>query len=114
MAVHVAAAMTCSSAPTIITCHHTLAVMTTAGLYETSGDWLYDIGLPRQERDQRRHRHRLAGQGRIGNVRAAAGRYRKQRQGAARRQVPLPSTGNGPVCLGTRERIIDLSAGITP
>lgn len=23
-----------------------LAVMTTAGLYETSGDWLYDIGLP--------------------------------------------------------------------
>ena len=27
-------------------CHHALAVMTTAGLYETSGDWLYDIGLP--------------------------------------------------------------------
>ena len=24
----------------------TLAVMTTAGLYETSGDWLYEIGLP--------------------------------------------------------------------
>jgi glutaminase len=30
--------------PTI--CHYALAVMTTAGLYETSGDWLYDIGLP--------------------------------------------------------------------
>src|SRR5499426_3910391 len=29
-----------------IVCHYTLAVMTTAGLYETSGDWLYDIGLP--------------------------------------------------------------------
>ena len=27
-------------------CHYTLAVMVTAGLYETSGDWLYDIGLP--------------------------------------------------------------------
>ncbi|HVI17485.1 MAG TPA: glutaminase A, partial [Gaiellales bacterium] len=27
-------------------CHYTLAVMLTAGLYETSGDWLYDIGLP--------------------------------------------------------------------
>jgi glutaminase len=27
-------------------CDHTLAVMTTAGLYEISGDWLYDIGLP--------------------------------------------------------------------
>jgi glutaminase len=27
-------------------CHYALAVMTTAGLYEASGDWLYDIGLP--------------------------------------------------------------------
>ena len=27
-------------------CQHVLAVMATAGLYETSGDWLYDIGLP--------------------------------------------------------------------
>ncbi|HLG79536.1 MAG TPA: glutaminase A [Bradyrhizobium sp.] len=27
-------------------CHYVLAVMTTAGLYETSGDWLYDVGLP--------------------------------------------------------------------
>jgi glutaminase len=28
------------------TCRHALAVMTTAGLYESSGDWLYDVGLP--------------------------------------------------------------------
>jgi glutaminase len=27
-------------------CHYTLAVMLTAGMYETSGDWLYDVGLP--------------------------------------------------------------------
>ena len=27
-------------------CRDALAVMTTAGLYEDSGDWLYDIGLP--------------------------------------------------------------------
>jgi glutaminase len=27
-------------------CHHTLAVMATAGLYESSGSWLYDVGLP--------------------------------------------------------------------
>ena len=27
-------------------CHYALTVMMTAGLYETSGDWLYDIGLP--------------------------------------------------------------------
>jgi glutaminase len=28
------------------TCRYALAVMTTAGLYETSGDWLYEVGLP--------------------------------------------------------------------
>jgi glutaminase len=27
-------------------CHYALAVMATAGLYESSGDWLYNIGLP--------------------------------------------------------------------
>ncbi len=27
-------------------CHYALAVMATAGLYETSGDWLFDIGMP--------------------------------------------------------------------
>src|SRR5262249_9397900 len=26
--------------------HYAVAVMATSGLYETSGDWLYDIGLP--------------------------------------------------------------------
>jgi glutaminase len=29
-----------------IHCEHVLAVMVTAGLYESSGDWLYDVGLP--------------------------------------------------------------------
>jgi glutaminase len=27
-------------------CHYTLAAMLTAGLYETSGDWLFEVGLP--------------------------------------------------------------------
>jgi glutaminase len=27
-------------------CRYALSVMATAGLYETSGDWLYDVGLP--------------------------------------------------------------------
>jgi glutaminase len=27
-------------------CHYVLAVMATAGLYETSGDWLFDVGVP--------------------------------------------------------------------
>ena len=29
-----------------VNCRYALAVMATAGLYETSGDWLFDIGLP--------------------------------------------------------------------
>jgi len=37
-----------SGAPVIdpAICHYVLAVMATAGLYETSGDWLYDVGVP--------------------------------------------------------------------
>jgi glutaminase len=27
-------------------CHYTLAVMASSGMYETSGDWLYEVGLP--------------------------------------------------------------------
>lgn len=27
-------------------CHYTLAVMLTSGMYETSGEWLYETGLP--------------------------------------------------------------------
>lgn len=27
-------------------CHYVLAVMATAGMYERSGDWLFDVGLP--------------------------------------------------------------------
>lgn len=27
-------------------CHHVLAVMLTAGLYETTGDWVYEVGQP--------------------------------------------------------------------
>ncbi len=27
-------------------CHYALSVMATAGMYETSGDWLYDVGVP--------------------------------------------------------------------
>jgi glutaminase len=38
--------LTYASVVSAESCHCTLAVMATAGLYETSGDWLYDIGLP--------------------------------------------------------------------
>jgi glutaminase len=38
--------ITCERVVDASVCHYVLAVMATAGLYETSGDWLYDIGVP--------------------------------------------------------------------
>jgi glutaminase len=31
---------------TPVACQHALAVMATAGMYQTSGDWLFDVGVP--------------------------------------------------------------------
>src|SRR5262249_26921990 len=44
-------------------CHYALAVMATAGLYETSGDWLYEIGRPGKGGIRGGTRARAAGQG---------------------------------------------------
>ena len=76
--------------------------MTTAGLYETSGDWLYDVGLPGQERHRRRDRHRRSRQGWARHVRAVAGRRRQQRQGTTRSEVPGAERGTGHFRVGTR------------
>jgi glutaminase len=54
-------------------CHYALAVMATAGLYKTSGDWLYDIGLPGKRSIGGGMDCRLARQRRLGHVCAAAG-----------------------------------------
>ena len=39
-------AVTGARAVTADVCRHVLAVMATAGMYETSGDWLFDVGVP--------------------------------------------------------------------
>jgi glutaminase len=31
---------------TPVVCQHALAAMATAGMYQTSGDWLFDVGVP--------------------------------------------------------------------
>ena len=82
-------------------CHYALAVMATAGLYETSGDWLYDIGLPGKSGIGGGIVTVSPGQGRAGHIRAAARRRRQQRQGPARGEVPVPALGNGFVRLAT-------------
>ena len=84
------------------TCRYALAVMTTAGLYETSGDWLYDIGLPGKSGIGGGIVTVAPGQGRARHVLSAARRCRKQRQGSARCEVPVPATGNGPLRVETR------------
>jgi glutaminase len=38
--------VTGARAVTADACQHVLAVMATAGMYETSGDWLFDVGVP--------------------------------------------------------------------
>ena len=50
-----------------------------------------------QERDRRRDRHGVAGQGRAGHVRTPAGCGGQQREGPTRRPAPLPSVGARPV-----------------
>ena len=80
-----------------IICHYTLAVMATAGLYETSGDWLYDIGLPGKSGIGGGIVTVSPGKGGLGHLRPAARCRRQQRQGATGRQVPVPEAGTGPV-----------------
>jgi glutaminase len=49
-------------------CQHVLAVMATAGMYQTSGDWPFRRRGAGEERDRRRNRGRIARQGRPGDV----------------------------------------------
>ena len=80
-------------------CHYALTVMITAGLYETSGDWLYDIGLPGKSG--------IGGgivavsPGRLWDFRAATGCSGQQREGTIGGKIPVAAAGNGSVRLAT-------------
>src|SRR5689334_20910619 len=78
-------------------CQHALAVMATAGMYETSGDWLFDVGVPREERDRRRDRGRVARQGRPGHVLPPPRPGGEQRPGTARGAAPIQDARTEPV-----------------
>jgi len=96
-------------------CHYALAVMTTAGLYETSGDWLFDIGLPGKSG--------IGGgtvavsPGKAGPGRSAP-RWIRPATACARatcRPVPLATTGDGPVRIATGccgRDVKDTSSGV--
>ncbi len=76
-------------------CHHVLAVMVVAGLYESSGDWFYrgrlfaksGIGAVTATGSR---------QGRPRHVLSTAGRRRQQRPRAARGTPPVRRAGAGP------------------
>ncbi len=76
-------------------CHYALAVMITAGLYETSGDWLYDIGLPGKSGIGGGIVAVSPGKGGFGIIRAAARRRRQQREGSTCREIPVATIRDG-------------------
>ena len=80
-------------------CKCALAVMATAGLYETSGDWLYDVGLPGKSGIGGGIVTVSPGKGGFGAFGSAARRGRQQRQGTARRPLPFGASRPQPVCL---------------
>ena len=82
------------------TCTRVLAVLATAGLYELTGDWLYEVGLPGKSGRQRRHRHHRARQGRPRHLVAAARRGRQQRARPAAHPARLRGARAQPVRLG--------------
>ena len=70
-------------------CQHALAVMATAGMYETSGDWLFDVGVPGKSGIGGGIVARLARQGRPGDVLPPPRPGGEQRPGTARGTAPV-------------------------
>ena len=77
-----------------------LAVLATSGLYERSGDWLYDVGPTREERGQRGAGHGVPGQGRRGDLVPTPRRGGQQRARPTHHEVPLGRAGAQSVRLG--------------
>ena len=73
-----------------------MVVMATAGLYETSGEWLYTIGLPGKSGIGGGIVSGLTWQRRAGYVRTTARRGRQQRRASSAQPFFAPA-GPGPV-----------------
>ena len=84
--------------------HHTLAVMLTAGLYESSGEWLYDLGLRGKSGIGGGIVTIFAVTGGMGTLAPALDQQGKQRERTARRKVGV---------LAARSGSADLPAGGT-
>ena len=71
------------------TCRDTLAVLTASGLYENSGEWLFEIGLPGKSGVAGGAGHSGAGKGRHRHVRAAPRQGRQQHPRSDRDRLPV-------------------------
>ena len=69
-------------------CQHVLAVLATSGLYERSGDWLYDVGLPGKSGVSGGIVTVSPGKGGVGTYSTPARCGWKQRAGAAHDPIP--------------------------
>ena len=85
-------------------CRRVLAVMATAGLYELSGDWLYEIGVPGKSGVSGGIVTMSPGKGGLGDLLAAPGRCREQRARPTRHQVPGRAARAQPVRVRTSGR----------
>ena len=81
-------------------CRRVLAVLATSGLYECSGDWLYDVGLPGKSGVSGGTGDRVTGQGWRGDLVAAPRRGGQQRARPAHHEVSLRGPGTQPLRLG--------------
>ena len=80
-------------------CRRVLPVLATAGLYERSGDWLYDVGLPGKSGVSGGLVTVSPGQGRGRDLLAAARRGGQQRARPAHDHVSLRAPGPEPLRL---------------
>ena len=87
-----------------------LAVMATAGLYETSGDWLYDVGLPGKSGVGGGIVTVAPGKGGLGAFAPPLDSRRQQRQWTTRRQVSVRATRNEPICFAPGQSVASSTA----
>ena len=86
------------------TCRRVLPVLATAGLYERSGDWLYDVGLPGKSGVSGGLVTVSPGKGGVGTLLAAARRGGQQRARPAHDDVPLRAPRPEPLRLDAPAR----------
>ena len=88
--------------------------MTTAGLYETSGDWLYDIGLPGKSGIGGGIVTVSPGKGGLGTFAPPLDSAGNSVKGQLVAKYPVAAAGHGSVRVATRKRRFAIVARSSP